>query len=318
MIMFAQVGLGLLANLVGQVGSKASSAHPQLLARGPQLHTPVRPNLHHVEEPVHHAHLALPHPPEGAAAALKQLQQENASERQALLEDTKQQILTKKADLFAEKHLETETTPEGKQKVVVDDEGRPVVKEGPETPPQREARETFEGEKRQEIEEKHVAQREDLVQTEKQDISAFLQENKPDLSNPAVQGELQKMILQSHKKALQLNRDQDAETLRADLYDDEQKAVADSGLKALHQLEDKHAREEDESPHAQQLLSHHEDIAEVLRQRREEVREQQQSELFLKGRPNFNRAPAQAETDVAQVLPPHLSNALYQLGIYTV
>jgi hypothetical protein len=321
MIMFAPMGLGILANLVSH-----AAAQPNAM----QAHTPFQTLHQAVSHTAHEAlpqaedlshnllHLSTPAFPEHAAHELTTLQQQNAQERNDLISDTKQELADKKQALFEEHHLETKVTPQGKHEVVVDDQGKPKLQKGPEAPHQREARETFEADTKTQIDEKHATQRQDFVQEQKHEMTQFLQENKPDLGNPAVQGELQKMVMQSHKKALLLGREQDAEHLKAGLYTADQHETADAGLAALHQLEDKHAQQEDSSPAAQQLLAHHQDTAEVLRQRRDEARQEEQANLFLKGRPNFAASPANQETDVAKVLPAHLSNALYQLGIYTV
>jgi hypothetical protein len=330
MMFIAQMGLGLLANLVTQSQGNAlnSQRGQQLLAQTRQM----------MNEGAHLAHEQVAHPwdqrtayqpfevdappfPDQAAQNLSQMQQDNTSERTAFMDDTKDALRDMKDGFFAMNHLETteETTPQGevRQQVALDDEGKPQVKTGPENDSQKVAREDFESNTKQHLEEKHEAQRDTFVKQERENVQTFLQNNKPDLGNPAVQAELQKMIMQSHKKALNLTRSQQEEMLKSDLYSPEQLEVADAKLGDLRQMEERHAQMEDDSPEAQELFQHQQDLAELLRQKRDEAKQMKLEEAFLKGPPRFAPAPDK-EVDVAEVLPPYLSNALYNMGIYSV
>lgn len=330
MMFIAQMGLGLLANLVSHSGNPMNN--PQNQKAYANLKNSLNTAAHNSMQQVNHPwdqktafqpfEVEAPPFPDEAAQKLSQMQQDNASERTSFMDQTKDTLQDMKDGFFAFNHLETkeEATPEGevKQQVALDDQGKPQVKPGPETAEQKTVREEFETTKKEALEDKHETQRDTLVKEERENTQTFLQNNKPDLGNPAVQAELQKMIMLSHKKALNLTRQQQEETLKADLYAPEQLEVADAKLDDLRGMEERHAKMEDDSPEAQELFNHQQDLAELLRQKRDEAQRTKLEEAFLKGPPRFSPLANTKEVDVADVLPPYLSNALYNMGIYSV
>lgn len=317
-MMFLNMGVGLLANMIGQASAQRQSESMAKQFRT-TLNEEARTARQQLTDPFASLDLTTPPAPEKATQRLAQQQQTNTEERQTFVATTRDEMKEMKDSFFETRHLETEDKG-GKQEVICREDGKPVVAKGPENKEQRVAREGFETERREETSTKHEDQRQAFVKAEKEDLQAFLQQNKPDLANPAVQQELQKMVMQSHKKALDLTRKQLSEDLKLDAYSEEQLAVVDSKMDDLRQMEDRHALEEDNSQEAQELLGYQQDLAEMLRQKREEVKEQNQQEAFLKGPPRFNQSnqATDKETDVAEVLPPYLSNALYNMGIYSV
>lgn len=329
MMFLAQMGLGLLANLVCQSGMHNS----QMAQQQQQALTNLRQSLN---EAARDAYQQTQHPwdqktaflpfevdappfPDQAAQKLSQMQQTNASERAGFVQNTKDELADLKDGFFAFNHLETQEQPDGRARpqVILNDQGRPNVQPGPETPEQKTARNEYETKAKSELQERHEEQRTTLMKQEQDSTTAFLQNNKPDLGNPAVQAELQKMIMLSHKKALNMSRQQHEELVKSDLYTPEQVEAANDRLGQLRDMEDRHAEMEDSSPEAATLYQHQQDLAELLRQKHEEVRQTKFEEAFLKGPPQFG-SPNTKPIDVAEVLPPYLSNALYNMGIYSV
>ena len=330
MMFIAQMGLGVLANLVSQAANSGVNQQGQefLTNFRKSLDETNRAVLRHEDNPFDQKtafqqfDVEAPPVPEQAAARLGQMQQEHAEERTAFMNDTKDTLQDMKDGFFAFNHLETneEKGSDGQAHLQVarNEQGQPQVKSGPETQQQRVAREEFETDTRSKLEEKHETQRETLVKEERENVQTFLAQNKPDLGNPAVQGELQKMIMLSHKKAQAMGRQQEEEMLKSDLYSKDQMEVADAKLGQKRQMEERQAEEEDNSPEAQELLGHQQDLAELLRQKRDEVQREKLEQAFLNGPPRFGAQPPDKEVDVAEVLPPYLSNALYNMGIYSV
>lgn len=321
-MMFLNMGVGLLANMIGQASAQRQSESMAKQFRT-TLNQEARTARQQLTDPFGQRQATLdftpPTAPQKATEKLAEQQQTNTEERQSLVASTRDEMREMKDSFFESRHLETEER-NGKQEVVCREDGKPVVAKGPETKEQRVARETFEADKREQTSTRHEEQRQAFVQGEKEDVQAFLQQNKPDLGNPAVQQELQKMVMQSQKKALDLTRKQLDEDLKLDAYSEEQVALVDSKMDDLRQMEERHALEEDNSDEAKELLGYQQDLAEMLRQKREEAKEQNMQEMFLKGPPRFNQSnqATEKETDVAEVLPPYLSNALYNMGIYSV
>lgn len=329
MMFVAQMGLGILANLVSQAASSGvNQQNQQTMANFRKtMDETNRAILRHEDNPFDQKtafqkfDVEAPPFPDQAAQRLGQMQSENTTERTAFMDETKDSLRDMKDGFFSFNHLETteEQGPDGQAHIQVarDDQGKPQVKPGPETQQQRVAREEFEGDNRSKLEEKHESQRESFTQSERDNVQTFLANNKPDLGNPAVQGELQKMIMLSHKKAQAMGRQQEEELIKSDLYTQEQIEVADAKLGQKREMEERHAELEDNSPEAQELLGHQQDLAELLRQKRDEVQREKLEQAFLNGPPRFG-PPSKKEVDVADVLPPYLSNALYNMGIYSV
>ncbi|NDD28198.1 MAG: hypothetical protein EB084_08025 [Proteobacteria bacterium] len=330
MMFIAQMGLGILANMVSQAaaGGMNQQQNQQMMSNLRQtLNEGAHAAVHQSQHPwdqrstFQQFEVEAPPFPDEAAQRLGQMQQDHAAERMGFMDETKDSLRDMKDGFFGFNHLETteEKPAEGppRQAVALDSQGKPQVKPGPETKAQRVAREEFETTSKAKLEEKHESQRETLVKSERENVQAFLENNKADLGNPAVQGELQKMIMLSHKKAQAMGRQQEEEMLKSDLYSPEQLEVADAKLGQMRSMEERHAELEDNSPEAQELLGHQQDLAELLRQKRDEAKQAKLEEAFLKGPPRFT-PPSEKAVDVAEVLPPYLSNALYNLGIYSV
>ncbi len=323
MMFLAPIGLGMLANLVGGavVSGEAAQQNQQALA---DLNRMMAEAEYHPTDNIgagFQSNLDAPPFPNEAANNLLTMQQQNASVRSGFMNQTQQELSDMKQQFFSENHLETTQaqTPDGQtqDQVALNEQGQPQVASGAETPQQSVARQNFESNTRSQLADKHDQQTQKFVEQQKQDFTQFLQANKPELGNPAVQAELQKMLILSHKKALGLRNRQQEEGLKCDLYSPEQVAVADDKLGQLRGMEDQHAQMEDESPEAGELYQHQQDLAELLRQKRDEAQRTKLEEAFLNGPPRFSSEGSQS-VDVATVLPPYLSNALYNMGIYSV
>jgi hypothetical protein len=334
MMFLAQMGIGALANMVAGAAIRSEYAQKdQMLqqqfthnleestkAGQAQLNDPFGAGM---QMPTFELADNAPEFPHQAAAKLQQQQTQNAAQRQELTTQIKDQFADLRQGFFDEHHLEfpgdaeqnAEAPPD--ERLASNTHGQPTVAAGKETPTQQAQREDYETKKQQALESTHQDQRDNFAKDQQQNLQTFLQNNKPDLGNPAVQGELQKAILTSHKKALQLTKEQDAEKLHLGCYTPEQHEFVDKKLAELGDMEARHAQEEDNSPEAQQLLAHQQALGEFLQRKQEELRSGQLVDNSVWPQPVRYNLSNQA-VDLGDVLPPHLAHALYQMGIYTV
>ncbi len=166
---------------------------------------------------------------------------------------------------------------------------------------------------------KHSDQTQQFMADEKSNIQQFVAQNKPDLANPAVQQQLHNMLMESQKRALNLTTEQEREMLKHDAYTPEMETNVDNYIDNKSRLRDEQARKEEDSEDAAALYQHQQDLAMVLQQKKDELNESAMQSSFLKGPPRFGgNGNGSGTVDVANVLPPYLSQALYGMGIYQV
>lgn len=249
---------------------------------------------------------------------LQQLQQGHAQERQAFTDQMKQNLAQMKDQFFAENHYETQPGPDGKPQVMTGEDGQPLVAKGPENPDQKVAREDFDASRRQQLGEKQDVQKDTFLNKEKQDIQKFLAHNQDNLSNPQVQAELTRMVVSTQKRAFGMQQQHEDERWKADLPPSEEIAAAvDGDLAKLRQMEKEQARNEEQSPDMRALLQHEQDVAILLSEQKEVAQKQKSDESWLMD-PRKAMAATKAPVDLGEVLPSYLTNALFNMDIYTV
>ncbi|MHB2015498.1 MAG: hypothetical protein ACYCW6_00980 [Candidatus Xenobia bacterium] len=253
--------------------------------------------------------------PEEAANRLAMMQTNNSQQMESLSNAFLDKYAAMKDETLADNHLDTGDGPDGQPQVALNQQGQPTLSPGKETPQQATARQTYEDSTKSQLADKHGEQNKQFVQDQKEKVMTFLDQNKTDLNNPAVQSQLHQLLTDTHKKALKLTADQERETLKADAYTPEMAAAVDQHCNARQQMQEEHSQMEENSDEATQLYNHQQDLAELLRQRKDEANQAAQEEMFLKGPPSF---AADQKTDVGKVLPPYLADALNGLGIYEI
>ncbi len=260
--------------------------------------------------------------PTQAYQGLENLQNQNFQERQQVEGKMRQDFGKMKDDFFKKNHYETEFGNKGKGQVVTNEEGKPKVKAGPESPPQKTVRQHFESSKRLELANKHSAQADQFLKQETVKVKEFLAEHATHLTDPIVQGELSKLVVQGKKKSLKMQQEQDDERWRSDMppTNEIQEAV-EFGLRDLRDMENRHMESEENSPDHQAILDFEQEFAAAMSEEKSRIEAQKADEQFLMDPRKMMQMASASETPKQrfdQVLPGYLVENLFQMGIYEV
>ncbi len=255
----------------------------------------------------------VPDFPQEAGQKFEQLQNKQETERMTFLNKFQGEKAEIKDDFFSKNHYETKQGPDGKPQVAMKD-GKPVVQKGPEDPQQKVARQSFETTTKADMFAKHHGEKTEFVQQQKGEIMTFLDGNKFQLHNPGIQGELQKLVADGQKKALDIQNKHEKEFYKADLPPvDEVHEKVDKDLEQYRQLQQKQMEEQANSPAAKEMQNYQQDLVALLDAKREEARDQKRSEMFLMDPRKMMMNPP--KEDMVTVLPMNLVVALEQYGI---
>ncbi len=254
--------------------------------------------------------------PGSALDRLRGLMFANMQDREGMMMEFQQKLTTMKQNFFESHSYETVMGQDGKPHVQLDEQGKPKVVDGKETQLHQEARQEYETSAQETLKETHTNEKETFLKEEKQQIMNFLQNNRSDLGNPAVQNELQKLILLTQKKALKLKQDQDEETWKVDLPTEDMKILVDDETRMIREKEKKHQDIEDASQEARELIMYQEELNKQLKEEKDKVFSKERDEVFLKGPEAFLKPPP--PPPLSSVLPPYLTEALYNMGIYSL
>lgn len=257
--------------------------------------------------------------PEQAYKNLNEMQNKHLQERHQVESQMRKEMGGAKDEFFKSNHYETQFGAQGKARVLTDPTGKPLLRPGAETPQQAAARNNFESAQRLHLANKHGAQMENLVKQESADVRRFLGQNAALLQDAGVQQELQKMIVNSKKKALQLQQDQDEERWRTDMPPTpEIQAALGVHIQGMRQMEQRHVQAEEQSVDQQKLLDFDRDFANAMADERARAAAMKDENQFLMDpRKMMMRAksgPPQKRFD--EVLPGYLTESLFKMGIY--
>jgi hypothetical protein len=256
----------------------------------------------------------VPEPSKDSITKFESMQTKHEGEKTALLNKFTNELKQAKEDFFSKNHYDTKAGADGKEQLALDKQGKPVVKEGPETPPQRVARETHEVAQKSEMFTKHAEEKHEFVKDQKTQLTTFLDTNKFQLDNPGIQGELQKMIIDGQKKGAKLQDKHESEFFKVDLPEvGEIQEKAENGNKEFKELQAKQMKEQANSREARDLSNYQNDLVALLDAKRAEARETRKSELFLVDPRKFMKNPPRQ--DISTVLPMNFVAALEQFGI---
>ncbi len=257
--------------------------------------------------------------PETAHKNLQRLQEGHQQQRQQFGQNLKQQVADMKQEFFSKNHYATKPGADGKLQVALNDQGQPMVEPGPEKAHHKEAREGFESKKRNDLNERQTAQKDTFLRDEKANIQQFMQANAADLNNPAIQAQLQQLIVTTQKKAFQLQQNHEDERWKDDLPpDSEMVATVEGGLSQMRAMEEQQARVEENSQEMKDMMEHEQTIAAMLSEQKELAKSQREDETFLQDPRKMMASAGQASNDFSQVLPGYLTNALYNMEIYEI
>lgn len=265
----------------------------------------------------------LPEYPDENFNNLHNMQMGHVDARTAFAEQLDSDLQSAKTAFFEGNHYETQLGADGRPRVATDENGQPKVKLGAENQESKLARATFESERKAETQDRHLAQKEQFLNKERENFKEFLAMNREQMHNPYVHGELQKMVVASRKKSLDLQQKQEDEMWRVDMPPSEEIAAKlDSGLKQLHQMDQQHLKAEEESPDAKALAEHDQQVAAILydhKQRAQQEKANSEADFMMDPRKMMAAAQTRKQPkDIGQSLPSYLTNAMYELGVYSV
>lgn len=258
--------------------------------------------------------------PDKAYNSFHDLQQNNLSERMGLESSMRGDLGKAKDGFFKDSHYKTEFGSQGSGKVVLGADGKPEVMRGAETDAQRAVREGFEAQNRKELANKHASQVDKFTQSEAEKCKNFLRDNISMLNDPGVHSELQKMIVAGKKKSLKLQQDQEEERWRIDMPPtDEIQGQVEMGMSQLRDMGERHLRSEETSPDQAEILQYNQEFARAAAEERGKIEEvKADSNFLLDPRKMMAMATKPEEKRFDQVLPGHLTESLFQMGVYSV
>jgi len=244
---------------------------------------------------------------------LENMQQNHESDKMAFLTKNQGEKNALKEEFFANNHLDTGKGPDGKSKVLTQN-GKPIVRSGKENAPQKMARMNFESQQKTQMFARHASEKTQFVQQQKGQLLTFLDGNKFQLHNPGIQGELQKIIADSQKKAIGIQERHELEFAKVDLPPVKEMAnKVEADQQKYRDMIRKQMEEQKNSPGAMKLADYQQDLVTLLDSKRAEAREQKRAELFLRDPRKMLKNPPRQ--DLAAVLPMNMVIALEQFGI---
>lgn len=253
--------------------------------------------------------------PEKAFDNLHKLQTGNLSERMGLESNLRKDFGDMKNEFFQNNHYKTEFGAQGKGTVVLDEAGKPQVGKGAENSDQRAVRENFEAQNRLSLANKHAEAMDAFTKGEADKCKNFLQQNQANLTDPGVQSELQKMIVDGKKKSLKLQQDHDDERWRSDMPEELQGDM-EVGLNSMRDMERRHVESEEKSPDHQQILDYNRDFAAAAAEEKNIISERKADDNFLldpRKMMAMTQSPPQKRWD--EQLPGHITDQLLQMGV---
>lgn len=258
--------------------------------------------------------------PEKAYKGFQELQQGNLSERMGLESSLRKDFGDSKNEFFKDHHYKTEFGSQGKGKVVLGADGKPEVKLGAESADLKAARDAFEAQNRKDIADKHASQLDKFTRGEADKCKDFLRQNAACLTDPGVHSELQKMIVAGKKKSLKLQQDQEEERWKSDMPPTEEiQGQVEFGMTQLRDMGQRHVRSEEASPDHAEILNYHEEFAQAAAEERGKIEATKADNNFLLDpRKMMAMASAPPEQRFDKVLPGHLTESLFQMGVYEV
>ena len=259
--------------------------------------------------------------PEQSYKNLNNLQKNNLKQQMGKESQMRQDFNKVKEDFFKKNHYETEFGSQGKGRLLTDKNGKPKVRQGPESSQHQMVRQHHESSQRLKLANKHGQQMDSLTKQEAAKTKTFLGDNAALLADAGVQAELQKMIVTSKKKALKLQQDQDDERWKSDMPPTKEiQEAVELGLQDLRQMQQQHVESEMQSPDHQAILDYEKEFAAAVAEEKNRLASERSDDNFLMDpRRMMARAksgPPKQRFD--EVLPGYMTASLFQMGIYEV
>lgn len=253
-------------------------------------------------------HGTPPESPSQAWSALHQLQAQHVQQREALEETLRQSFRAQRSKYFRS-HRYDFFPGEPEPKAVV----------GPEFEPQKEKREEYEALQRWQLLQQQRGEMDAFLDQSAPLARSFLRQNQNRLEAEETQRQLQDLLTKIKQECFQILQAHERQLWLQDVpLDEKLQASALSELAKLAELEHKHLTLEQQFPQLQTILQEQKKAsaarrAELNRTLLQRTREELQKPEFLR---EDRKGPAR--TDLAQVLPAYLVATLAQLGITSV
>lgn len=254
--------------------------------------------------------------PEESNEAVTQMQTDFYSRRREFRNDLSRRLGILK-DLFYSIHcLKSRVLPNGASELVLNEEGKPELIEGCESPELKILREKWEKGLRQELIDKHDAVRDQFVSKLRQELLSFLRFNRTKLDQPDVCQVLTEKIVDAKREGAKLVQEQEAELWMLEVPDDpEMIAIAKEGLEKIAKMNEEELHLEEESEDMQIILNFERELASYIFRCSQELRlKRYDSSDFLDPREGL-RAREEEVIDFTNALPAHLVNCLTDLEI---
>jgi len=307
-----QLGVGLLSNIFGGIQQRsAMEQFKTMQAQNSQMMSPQNFNqmAQTYEQPDTMPVLDFQAPsyPQKDVSGLQSMQLNQLAERENFSNSLKSELNEMTSDYFKDNHYETNDG-----KVVLDSEKKPLVKTGSETASDTTARLKYEQGIKNDLTSQYQDAKDKLLGAERQKILTYLNSNKDALNNPSTQSEIQKMIVDTQKKSIKLARENDKACLLAELPTQKMMDFADEKLNQLYDMQDRHIQEQKDSKEGKAVEKYQDELASAYAKKREEIKEISFEQELLQGR-RYDK-----DIDLAEVLPPQLTQSLAQLDIHTL
>ncbi len=310
---WSNVGMGSLSGMVAGAGRGLTSS-AQLASLGARLGFGMPGESQAMENPSLLGR--APAYPESSMDRLRNMMAAHNAEREEFTNGLNSKLQDMKDNFFESHSYESMVGQDGKNHVAIYQDGKPRLNDQKETAEGKLARQEYEHFSSEELKGKQSVEKETFLKEEKQQVQNFLQNNRNELGNPAVQNELQKMILLTQKKGPKIQSDQEVEKLKVDLPTEEMKQFVDQEAQKLQEMEKKHQNVEDASQEARELIMYQEEMNSFLKDEKEKLQFAEKDEVFLKGPQEFLKPPQ--PPSLASLLPPYLTEALFNMGIYSI
>lgn len=303
-------GAGLAVNIANAAKQYEQIRQGNIPFRAPQPLQIQRPRSMFDEEPK--LELDLPKFPKDAFNNFEKQQQDSLSEKNTLWNILNQETSEKKDAFFLSNNYKTETDNEGNQKLLLDKNQKPIIESGTENKAQKELRQEFFNNKKEELVKDQAVQKQVFFEGEKTRIRTFMDQNLLLMyDNPNIQKELQELLYDSKKKALKLKNEHERELLKLDSPSDTVSSFIDVKMDQFIEKENKSNEELENSDDTQNLKKFQEDLANILELERSKIRNTQKEEE-IPSKIEFKKP------DPFSFLPQYLVDSLSEFEIYSL
>ncbi|MBQ7503467.1 hypothetical protein IJT93_12295 [bacterium] len=254
--------------------------------------------------------------PEDSYEAVMQMQSDFYSRRSMVRDNLRRHLADLKDDFYSRHCLESRILPNGASELVLDENGKPHLIDGDETPEQKVLRMKLETVQHKELVKKHDEVRDAFTAKLRAKLIKFMSLNKVNLGVKKVSERLTELVAKAFKEAALLVEQQEEELWLLEIPEDEElQRAANEGLAAIREMNEREREAEDNSEAMQIMLNFERELTSYIAQCRYELRRNRYLDSdFLDPRSGL-QARENLRFDLTEILPAHLVNCLSDLGI---